>query len=268
MKLTTLTVASALLVLAGPARAEPTGETTRVRVHGETIDYGHLHISANLLGYQLAKAGDGPISTLQVVQQFGDRLAARLSLTTPAAGFLYAGEVPVRVEAVALGFTTVETKLEKETVGVGAEGDKQYSIQMPVLNKNHGGAAAGLMYRYDFSRVPMAKGEADTQSTHLTAVVGYEVINASGIRGETEKFGKFQQDRWLHGGVDLLIDVVRGYDEEPSEDQGRFGGRLWMESMFGTKACLTGRLDLTYFPGGTGIVALASIGGGLHLGGK
>ncbi len=264
--------ALALALALAPASAaaqEPTPEKVNVRITDQQIDYGNLHISFNVLGYQLSDPDAGFVTSLQGVFELGDALMVRAHLVTPLLFGVASSHAPVRLEAGA-GFhrTTVDLEHESVTLESTRSGDMIHtkSVKIPVANRNSRGLGAGLILRDNPTEYEVDGDRFEGRSTHLTAYAGLSVLNSAGYSLDVEGYkASFFNYRWMNAGLDVLFDVVQSFDAEP-DDAGRFGARLWAESIFGKRAGLSGRLEIGYFPGETGFYMLASFGGGLHLG--
>jgi hypothetical protein len=260
----------ALTVVPAVAHAEETGDKVRFRFKDITTDLGNLHIGVNLLGYQLSDPEGGLMSTVHALWELGEAFAVRVHAATPFLGALGSDEGPVRLEG---GITLHRTTLDVETESVELErsqsGDTISTkyINVPVLNRNSLGLDAGVMYRDNAISTKIDGREGvETRGRHLTLYAGIAAINSAGYDLDIEGYkSSFLNYRWMAAGVDALFDVVSSYGKDPDKDPGRFGGRLWAESVFGTSVGLSGRLEIGYFPGDAGFYLLASIGVGLNL---
>lgn len=264
----TLTVLVAPLA-AGAAGPTPTGERVGIQWKDMTVDFGNLHLSANLLGYELAAPDGGPISSLMGAFEFSDAFMVRGSAVFPMLGFLGAGDSPVRIEAgVSFHSTSLAVEMESLTLEQTESGDYVHtkSIQVPALNRNSIGVGAGLMFRNNGVETKVDGKDFEMRGTHLTAYVGVSSINAAGYALEAKGYGDFTNYRWTNGGADLLVDISQSYDKDPDEAPGRFGGRLWGETIFGRDMGLSARLEIGYMPGDMGFYLLASLGIGLNFG--
>jgi hypothetical protein len=263
-----------LTALATPVAAHaggptPTGERVSFEFKDMTIDFGNLHLSANLLGYELASPDGGPISGLMGAFEFGESFMVRGSAVFPMLGFLGAGDSPVRIEAgVSFHSTSVAMEMESVTLEQTESGDYRHtkSIKVPALNRNSLGVGAGLMFRNNGVETKVDGKDFQMRGTHLTAYVGVSSINAAGYALEAKGYGDFTNYRWTNGGLDLLVDVTQSYDKDPDDAPGRFGGRLWGETIFGRDMGLSARLEIGYMPGDMGFYLLAGLGIGLNFG--
>lgn|GEM_PF-3344598 len=253
---------------AGAAGPTPTGEKVNIQWKDATVDFGNLHISANLVGYELSSPDGGPVSSLMGAFELGDSLMVRGSAIFPMLGFLGAGESPVRIEA-GVSFHTSSLKKEAESITLESHSDGDYvhtkSINVPVVNRNSYGLGAGLMFRNNGVETKVDGKNEDMRATHLTAYVGFSAINAAGYAIEAQGYGDFGSYRWLNGGLDLLVDITQSYDKDPDKDPGRFGGRLWAESILAQDWGISGRLEIGYMPGDMGFYLMASLGVGLNF---
>lgn len=262
---------SALALAPLVARADgptPTGEKVGIDWKDATVDFGNLHVSANLLGYELSSPDGGPITSLMGAFELGDSFMVRGSVVSPMLGFLGAGKSPVRIEA-GVSFHTSSLQKESESITIESHSDGDYvhtkSIDVPVVNRNSFGIGGGLMFRNNGVKTTVDGAKTEMRASHLTAYVGVSSINAAGYALEAKGYGDFSNYRWVTGGVDLLFDVIQSYDKDPDKDPGRFGGRLWAESILGQDWGLSGRLEIGYMPGDMGFYLLATLGIGLNL---
>lgn len=261
----------ALLTLAPVVRANPTptGEKVRYGIKDVQTDFGRLHISANLLGYELSGDYDGLVTNLHGLFELGGALMVRAYTVFPFLGGVGSAKGPVRLEVgIGLHGTSIDVEIESVTLSQERIGDQIHtkSLPVPVLNRNSRGLGAGLMYRDNAVEVDVEERGRDTRGRFLTAYVGFSAINSAGYDLDIEGYsGSFFNYRWMSGGIDFLVDVIQEFGIEPSESANRFGGRLWTESIFGSVGGLSGRLEIGYMPGDTGFYFMAAIGGGIHL---
>lgn len=267
--------AAALLVATLPAAAAaaadpaPTGAKVAYRWTEMSVDFGNLHLAANLLGYELAAPTGGPVSTLFGAFELSPHLMVKGVATLPLLGFIGAGESPFRLEA-GLSFHGSRMDVEQETLVLEQTTDATHvrtkSMTVPVLNRNSVGVGGGLLFRRSGVESVVDGDERAMRASHLTLWAGVSTLNAAGYSLEAQGYGSFTNHRWTHAGLDLLFDVARTYDADPDADPSRFGGRLWAETIFGRTLGLSGRLEIGYMPGDSGWYMLASLGGGLNLG--
>ena len=261
-------VAAALCatMAAAPAFAAD-GDKVAIKYKDLKIDFGSLHISVNLLGYELAGEGGGLVSSIMGAYELGNHLMVRAQTTFPLLGFLN-DNGPFRAEA-GISFHSFSIDVENENIQLSSrrEGDMIHteSINVPALNRNSIGLDAGLMYRSNDVEVKSDGDNVVTRGYHLTAYAGLSTINASGYSIDAQGHGGFSNYRWINGGLDALFDITQTYDSDPDDAPGRFGGRLWGESIFGQDWGLSGRLEIGYMPGDMGFYIMASVGGGFHL---
>lgn len=257
------TSAVALALAAPPAHAERVG----IRFDDMTVDFGNLHLTANLLGYDLSTIS-GPVSELMVAWELNESLMLRAQAVFPMLGFLGAGESPVRIEA-GFSFHGTSVALEHESVTVEShrEGDMIHSksVKLPVFNRNSVGVGGGLLFRENGLETEVEGRTRETRGTHLTVYVGLSTMNAAGYTANIEGYGDFFNYRWLNAGLDLLVDLVQAYDLEPDDAPSRFGGRLWAETIFGQTIGVSGRLEIGIMPGDVGFYLMATLGVGLNL---
>ncbi len=231
------------------------------------LDYGRLHITANLVGYEFAGRGDGFNSSAQGLLEFGDYASVRAHVSMPLLGVLANKSGPFRAEA-AVDFHTTKEEVKTETLVLESHitGDMLHtkSVEVPVQHKVSTGLAAGVIYRD--TPVSQDATDATPRSRHLTAILGVSMIDASGGDVKVEGYERsFFEQRWTTAGLDLLYDVVQDFDVTPGKTPGKFGGRLWAEAIMGRKFGPSARIDLGYMPGGTGLYFVIGIGGGFHL---
>jgi hypothetical protein len=263
---------SALLLagaLSSPASAAETGEKVAIEMSDIKVDFGRLHLSLNIIGWELSGAYDALITSFQGLFELGDHMFVRGHMTMPFLGAVGSAKGPVRLEG-GVSFHSSKLELEYESITVESErvGDMIHtkSVKIPVPNKNSIGLGAGLIYRDMRAEVDTGEDEVYTRARHLTVYAGLSTLNSAGYKVKIEGYETgFFNYRWLNGGLDFLFDVVQTFGTDPSESANRFGGRLWAESIFGPTAGLSGRLEIGYLPGESGFFFAASIGGGLHL---
>jgi hypothetical protein len=242
-------------------------DRVRLDVKEVDLDYGRLHIMANLVGYEFAGRGDGFNSSAHALFEVGDSMSVRAHVSMPLIGFLANTSAPVRLEA-AVDFHTTKNEVKTEQLVLDSEikGEMLHttSVNVPVQHKISTGLAAGVIYRD--TPVSQDADEATPRSRHLTAILGLQMIDASGGDVKVKGYNRsFFEHRWTVAGLDLLYDVVQDFDVSPSKAPGKFGGRLWAEVILGKKVGMSGRIDLGYMPGGTGLYFVIGLGGGFHL---
>ncbi|MBL8785955.1 MAG: hypothetical protein JNJ59_13725 [Deltaproteobacteria bacterium] len=245
------------------------GEKVMVEMKDVQVDFGRLHLSVNLLGWEVSGAYDSLVTSVQGLFELNDHIFVRAHSTVPFLGFVGSSNGPVRLEA-GVSFHSSKLEVEYESVTLESErsGDMIHtrSVQIPVPNKNSVGLGAGILYRDMRAEVTREDDEFLTRARHLTAYAGLSGLNSAGFEVKVEGYEtNFFNYRWFNGGLDVLFDIVQTFGVDPSKSAGRFGGRLWAESIFGPTAGLSGRLEVGYMPGETGWFFSASIGGGLHL---
>ncbi|MCA9514624.1 MAG: hypothetical protein KC635_06770 [Myxococcales bacterium] len=264
-----LLVSAAVLAVASGATAARADETVRYRFSDMTVDFGNLHLSVGLAGYELSSPDGGPVSTIMGAFELTDSFMVHAHLIAPMLGFLGAGESPTRAEAgISLHSTSFAVENEAVEVDRSYSGDYVHTKTMtvPVVNRNSFGLDAGVMFRRMGVKLDVDDQKVSMRASHFTAFAGISSINAAGYRLEAQGYGSFANYRWTHGGLDLLFDIAQSYDKDPDDSPSRFGGRLWGETIFGQTIGLSGRLEIGYMPGGEGFYLMASIGGGLNLG--
>lgn len=259
-----------LSVLSTTAHAQnQTGEKVAIEFKDVKVDFGRLHISLNLLGWELGGAYDSLITSAQTVFELTDNFFVRGHTTVPFLGFVGSKNGPVRLEAgVSFHSSKLELEYESITLESHRSGDMIHtkSVQIPVPNKNSIGLGGGILYRDMRAEVEVEDNDVYSRARHLTVYAGLSALNSAGFDVKIEGYETgFFNYRWFNGGLDVLFDLVQTFTVEPSDSAGRFGGRLWAESIFGPHGGLSGRLEIGYMPGETGWFFSASIGGGLHL---
>lgn len=258
---------AALVTVSLVAPAALADEKVGVRFTDMTVDFGNLHLTANLLGYDLSTIS-GPVSELMVAWELNESLMLRAQAVFPMFGFLGAGESPVRIEA-GFSFHGTSLALEHESVTVEShrEGDfiHSKSVTLPVFNRNSVGVGGGLLFRDNGLETEVEGRTRETRGQALTVYVGLSTMNAAGYTANVEGYGDFFNYRWLNAGLDLLVDLVQAYDLEPDDSPSRFGGRLWAETIFGQSVGVSGRLEIGIMPGDVGFYLLATLGVGLNL---
>jgi hypothetical protein len=237
-----------------------------INAHEVDLDFGKLHLSANLFGYEFAEFGDGFNSSFHALFELGKSAAVRAHASVPLLFGLANGDGPLRFEAGALFHVTKDTREEESLVlSSRVVGDKleTKSVNVPVDHRTSTGLGAGVIYR---NTVVEAQAVGTTRSNHLTAYMGFSLIDARGGNVKVAGYEKgFFDFSWGASGLDFLYDVVQDYDAAPKGKPGKIGARLWSEVIMGNSAGPTARLDLGYMPGGTGLYLVLGIGGGLHL---
>ena len=259
---------AAVTTVGGPAAA---GDVVRYNVKDAQTDFGKLHLSVNLLGYEIGTNSDGIMSSVQGVFELGSALMVRAHAAFPFLGVVGSAKNPIRIESgFGLHMTSLDVENEQVTLSQDYSGDTVTTkwITVPVLNRNSRGLGVGLMYRDNVAGVTILDREdIAVRSQALTAYAGFSFLNSAGYDLSVEGYqSSFFNYRWMNGGLDALFDIVHEFEREPSKDPSRFGGRLWAESIFGSTFGLSARLELGYMPGDSGWFFMASIGGGLHLG--
>jgi hypothetical protein len=256
------------LVIPSLAHAEE-GEKVAIEMKDIKVDFGKLHLSVNLLGWEMSGAYESLVTSAQGLFELGDHMFVRAHTTVPFLGFVGSKNGPVRLEA-GVSFHSSKLEIEYESITLESErsGDMIHtkSVKIPVPNKNSVGLGAGILYRDMRAEVKVEEDEVFSRARHLTAYAGLSALNTAGFEVKIEGYEtNFFNYRWFNAGLDVLFDVIQTFTVDPSKSAGRFGGRLWAESIFGPTAGLSGRLELGYMPGETGWFFSASIGGGLHL---
>ncbi|MFO0744607.1 MAG: hypothetical protein U1F43_02900 [Myxococcota bacterium] len=261
-----LVAPAALAASSVAARAEDTGEKVEYHFTDATTDFGNLHLSANLLGYQLSSPGDGLVTTLNGIFELSQAFVVRAHAAFPFLVGVGSADGPVRLEGgIALHSTSFDVEMEQAEL---ERTDTQVKyINVPVVNRNSKGLGVGVIYRDNAVETKIGGKEGvDTRAQQLTLYAGLSTINSAGYSLSVKNHkGSFLNYRFVAAGLDALFDVVQSYGKKPDDAPGRFGGRLWAESIFGTTFGLSGRLEIGYFPGDTGFYLLASIGVGLNL---
>jgi hypothetical protein len=264
----TLIVLTTLGVAAGGAAAQPAPEKigeVEVKVDETTTEFGRLHLSAALLGYQLSAPDGGPVSTLGAYFELTSRLIVHGHATLPLLGFAGGDDAPYRLEGG--GFLIARNKLDLENEEViisQSSGEKTY-VNMPVVNRNRVGLDANLIVAHGSAKVPNGTSEMSTRSTALIAAIGIGAIGSMGYDVRVSGHGKRSNYRWNTGGLDVLVDLTRSYAVEPTEKGSRFGGRLWAETLWFRHLGMSARAELGKYPGYSGWVLVAALGGSLHL---
>ena len=266
-----LIVVTTLGLAAGSAAAdapppEQLGEVG-VSVEETTTDFGRLHLSAALLGYQLSSPDGGPVSTFGAFFELQERLVVHGHATLPLLGVVGGDTPPYRLEGGVMFFVKNARELEDEEVVLAQDSQSKTYAKMPMINHNRGGVSAQLMYAHGSEKLPEADGTGTmtTSSNALLAAVGIGAIGSTGFTVDVDGWGKRANFRWNAGGLDLLVDVARSYDTEPAEKGSRFGGRLWAETLWFRHLGMSARAEIGKYPGHAGWVLVASLGGSLHL---
>lgn len=262
-------------LLAGPALADEPKKVGEVQISVDkhTTEFGRLHLSAALLGYQLSAPDGGPVSTFGAYFELAPRLIVHGHATLPLLGFAGGDDAPYRVEGG--GFLIASNKLQVENEEVilsqtaatsSHDGEKVYAI-MPMVNRNRIGIDANLIFAHGSEKFDEADGtgKVTTRSTALMAAVGVGGIGSMGYEVSVGGHGKRANYRWNTGGLDVLVDLARSYDSEPMEKGSRFGGRLWAETLWFRHLGMSARAEIGKFPGHAGWLLVASLGGSLHL---
>ncbi len=262
------TIIAALALTSSAVQAE---DRVRINIKDVQTDFGNLHLSVNLLGYELGSNSDGVMSSVQGLFELGESFMVRAHAAFPFLGAVGSAKNPVRIEAgIGWHLTSFDVETEAVTLSQDYTGDYVNTkyVNVPVLNRNSRGLGVGLMYRDQEAGVTIADDDdVTTRSKALTAYLGFHFLNSAGYDLAVEGYdSSFFNYRWLNGGLDVLFDVVHDYNQEPTDDPNRFGGRVWAESIFGSVGGLSGRLEFGYMPGDVEWYFMASIGGGLHLG--
>ena len=260
----------ALTASAAADPAEPAG-TVGVTIEEQTTRFGHLHVAAGLLGYQLSSTSS-PVSTVSAVLELG-RISFAGYATVPLLGVIGASIKPFRVEGQLR--LTFKDAMEVERADVDlkttVEQDKEHYretttfVKIPTLHRNRYTLDASVMYAHGAEKITNATKETTTASDALIGVVGYGVVDSSGYRLSIEGHGKRTDYRWTNGGLDLLVDLTRKYDLSPDAKGTRFGGRFWAEMLLGESSGLTARVEVGRYPAYSGWLLVASVGGSLHL---
>lgn len=280
-----------LMLLASQASAQTRVITTKtsttedlgpvgVKIDSNVVDFGRLHLVlhpmvANLSRQSLLGAA------ASAYLQLSDSLTVRGHAAIPYYGLDNGPDATrwFRLEG-AVSFLRTSDELESEEVIL--EYDQQTktyryprstvktttthkkAVSVPALNRNSRGFGGGLLARSGVASVEIDGRDRETHGVHFTPFVGINALNAMGLAVDVDGFGKFSSNRWLAGGLDLMYDLYRRYDADPDESPGRFGFRLWTETIFGKAYGMAGRLEMGYLPGGTGMYLLAGVGIGTN----
>lgn len=257
-------------ILTGTAYADgevtTTGEQVTGTIDEQQTEFGKLHLSAALLGYQLSAPSGGPVSTLTGVFELQSRIFIRASATLPLFGVVKGDAAPYRLEGdIHLWFKN-KLEVENEEIVISQNSAGKQFINHPILNRNRLGPHAGLMYAHGGEKFDVGTSSMTSTSDAIMGVIGWGATNSAGFSATLDGYGKRSNYRWSAGGLDLLVDLKRSYDGmEPTEKGSRFGGRLWADTLWFPKVGMSARLELGKYPAHSGWVLLAAIGGSLHL---
>jgi hypothetical protein len=271
----TLLAGAAAAGTAGNAAADDpqkVGEV-EIKVDEHTTDFGRLHLSAALLGYQLSAPDGGPVSTFGAFFELHSRLIVHGHATLPLLGFAGSDDAPYRLEGGVLLIGRDRLEVENEEVIISQTaatsshaGEKVYA-NMPMVNRNRVGLDASLMVAHGSEKFDEADGTGTmtSRSTALMAAIGVGGIGSMGYTATVSGHGKRTNYRWNSGGLDVLVDLARSYDVEPAAKGSRFGGRLWAETLWFRHLGMSARAEIGKYPGHAGWVLVAALGGSLHL---
>ncbi len=249
------------------AEVTQTGEKVRGTIDETQTEFGKLHISAALLGYQLSAPSGGPVSTITGVYELTGRLFVRGGATLPLFGVVKGDAAPYRVEGAIHIWFKNKLELENEEIVISQNSEGKKWVNHPIMNRNRLGPSLGIMYAHGGEKYPVGGPANITGSSNaLIAVLGWGGTNSAGFSATLDGYGKRSNYRWSTGGLDLLVDLKRSYDGmEPSEKGSRYGGRLWAETIWFPKAGMSARFEIGKYPAHSGWMLLAAIGGSLHI---
>lgn len=259
-----------LSILTGIAHANgtvTTGETVKGTIDEQQTEFGKLHITAALLGYQLSAPSGGPVSTLSGVFELQSRIFVRASATLPLFGVVKGDAAPYRLEGgIHLWFKN-KLELENEEIVISQTSEKKEWVNHPIMNRNRLGLNGGLMYAHGGEKYEAGGTSSMTSTSNaLMAVVGYGGTNSAGFSATLDGYGKRTNYRWMAFSLEALIDLKRTYDGTAPTDKGsRFGGRLWAETLWFPKVGMSARLEVGKYPAHAGWMLVAAIGGSLHM---
>ncbi len=257
-------------ILAGTAHADgevtTTGEAVTGTIDEQQTEFGKLHITAALLGYQLSAPSGGPVSTLSAVFELQSRIFVRGSATLPLLGVVKGDAAPYRLEGgIHLWFKN-KLELENEEIVISQDSKSKQFVNHPIMNRNRLGLNGGLMYAHGGEKYDAGNSSMTSTSDALMAVVGYGGTNSAGFSATLDGYGKRSNYRWMAFSLEALIDLKRTYDgTAPAEKGSRFGGRLWAETLWFPTLGMSARLELGKYPAHAGWMLVAAIGGSLHI---
>lgn len=268
----TTAAAGAAPLIAAADEPQQVGEVD-IHVDETTTEFGRLHLTAALLGYQLSAPDGGPVSTFGAFFELAPRLVVHGHATIPLLGFVGGDDAPYRLEGgvFLIGRNRLEVENEQviisQSLATSSQGGEKVYANMPVVNRNRVGLDANLIVAHGSEKFDEADGTGTmtSRSTSLMAAIGVGGIGSMGYTATVSGHGKRSNYRWNSGGLDLLVDLARSYDVDPPAQGSRFGGRLWAETIWFRHLGMSARAELGKYPGHAGWVLVAALGGALHL---